>query len=154
MQQKWKIGSVIALKYGITSGVFFFVISLILFFFLSVELTFFFLVSMLLATEFAFAIGLFQIAFVLSLYYLGKRNAKRIIEGKSLLTVSAEFSFGVNGIIWITFLIPILINGDPGSMYFFSLFCLTMIIGMGIFTTFTIGYYIVKLTAKKMKVST
>jgi uncharacterized membrane protein len=48
---------------------------------------------------------LLYITFPLDLWFFGKRNSKNILQGKSNIKTSAEFSFGVNIMIWLVFLL-------------------------------------------------
>lgn len=90
-------------------------------------------------------------SFPIALWTFGKRNARNIDKGKSIIKTSAEFSFATNVIVWIVFLISQYIIGNAENNVLVSLFALGAIVVFGILTTYTIGYYIVRLTKEKLK---
>ena len=100
------------------------------------------------------SLGLLYISFPFALWFFGKRNSRNIINGKSKIKTSAEFSFGVNLIIWSVFLFSQLVFGGFEETLYLKLVTLGMIIIFGILTTGTLGLYIVKLTADKIKACT
>ena len=92
--------------------------------------------------------------FPFALWFFGKRNSNNILRGKSKIKTSAEFSFGVNLIIWSVFLFSQLIFGEFEETLYLKLGTFGLIIILGILTTGTLGLYIVKLTEDKIKACT
>ena len=88
-----------------------------------------------------------------ALWMFGKRNSKSLNQGKSVIRTSTEFSFGVNLIIWLVFLVSQLILGGFENYLYLNLIVIGIILVSGILTTYTFGFYIVKLTKEKLKAS-
>lgn len=91
------------------------------------------------------------IAFPFALWYLGKRNVRSLLKDQSIVKISAEFSFGVNFIIWLSIFVFLLVFGD--SIFLVQLFLIMLILlpTLSGITTFTIGLFIVKKTKNKME---
>ena len=97
---------------------------------------------------------LLYLTFPIALWIFGKRNSKNIVNGKNRVKTSAEFSFGVNILIWSTFLFSQLAFGKFQEQLYLKLTIIGLIIILGTITTFTLGFYIVKLTEEKIKACT
>ena len=99
------------------------------------------------------SLGLIYLTLPFALWIFGKRNSRSLNQGKSLLKTSAEFSFGVNLIIWFAFLFSQLILGGIENYLYLNLIVIGIILILGFLTTFTFGLYIIKLTEQKIKAS-
>ncbi|WP_299229673.1 hypothetical protein [uncultured Psychroserpens sp.] len=99
------------------------------------------------------SLALLYLALPFALWLFGKRNSKNLNQGKSIIKTSAEFSFGVNLIIWIVFLFSQLVLGGIENYLYLNLIVIGTILVLGFLTTYTFGFYIVKLTKEKLKAS-
>ncbi|MFG6688099.1 hypothetical protein ACGK9U_16125, partial [Mariniflexile sp. HNIBRBA6329] len=99
------------------------------------------------------SLALLYLTLPIALWIFGKRNTKSLNQGKSIIKTSAEFSFGVNFIIWIVFLFSQLVFSGFENYLTLNLIVIGIIIVLGFLTTYTFGFYIVKLTKEKIKAS-
>ena len=99
------------------------------------------------------SLALLYLTLPIALWIFGKRNTKSLNQGKSILKTSAEFSFGVNLIIWIVFLFSQLVLGGFENYLYLNLIVIGIVIVLGFLTTYTFGFYIVTLTKEKIKAS-
>ena len=96
---------------------------------------------------------LLYLSFPFALWIFGKHNSKNIIKGKSVMKTSAKFSFGVNLIIWLIFLISQIIFGGFEYLLQLNLIIFGVIVVLGTLTTCSLGIYIVNRTKEKLKTS-
>ncbi|TCI92771.1 hypothetical protein [Tenacibaculum sp. M341] len=152
-KNKEKQGAKIALFYGLLFS-----------FFSMIPLTFIFLI-LLFSVDLVGLVGIGVLSFFLftiltpvlttvfpiALWYLGKRNVRSLLKGKTIIRISTEFSFGTNLIVWLSIFIFLVVSGNTffllGLIYVIPI----LFIVLSTLTTFTIGLFIVKKTKKKMK---
>ncbi len=96
---------------------------------------------------------LLYLSFPFALWVFGKSNSKNLIKGKSVIKVSAGFSFGVNLFIWLVFLVSQLAFGGFEYPLYLSVIIIGLILVLGMLTTCSLGFYIVKMTKEKIKTS-
>jgi len=152
MDSSESIGGKIALKHGLAYGLsFLIVLSLGAIHFSDGLLGYIGIAAMLAYNYLIISFLMLYISFSIALWYFGKRNALNILKGKSTIKTSAEFSFGVNLIIWSIFLITQLGFGGFEEPFYLKLVVLGLIAILGTLTTFTLGLYLVKLTEERIK---
>ena len=148
------IGAKLALINGLTFGLGFLIIMTFIGLLFSGGLLGFIGIGALLSYNYLFiSLALLYLTLPFALWIFGKRNTKSLNQGKSILKTSAEFSFGVNFIIWIVFLFSQLVFGGFENYIYLNLIVIGIIITLGSLTTYTFGFYIVKLTNEKIKAS-
>ncbi|PNQ72502.1 hypothetical protein C1T31_12000 [Hanstruepera neustonica] len=152
MDKTENIGAKVALINGMTFGLgFLFIITFIGILF-SDGLLGLIGIGALLSYNYLFiSLALLYLTLPIALWIFGKRNTKSLNQGKSIIKTSAEFSFGVNLIIWIVFLFSQLLLGGLENYLYLNLIVIGIIIVLGFLTTYTFGFYIVKLTKEKIK---
>ncbi len=94
---------------------------------------------------------LLYLSFPFALWNFGKINVKNILKQKNRLLCSLEFSVGINIVIWTVFLISQLLFGTTTNPLLWFIATIKVIIILSIFSTFTIGLYIVKRTETAIK---
>ena len=150
-----KIGSKTALKIGLKLGTLFLLLTTIVLISIAGGLLGIIgLYSILKFNNLYISLLLLYISFPLALRTFGKRNGKNIINDKSSVRTSLEFSFGVNLIIWTVFLLSQLLIGQSTNPVIWTLATIGIIITLSTITTFTIGIYIVNRTKRKIKACT
>lgn len=154
MNKSEKIGARIALINGMAIGLGFLFIMTFIGFLASDGLFGLIGIGSLLSYNYLFiSFSLLYLTLPFALWIFGKRNSKSLNQGKSVLKTSAEFSFGVNLIIWIVFLFSeFALRGFENYLYL-NLIVVGIILVLGFLTTYTFGFYIVKLTKEKIKAS-
>ena len=99
------------------------------------------------------------IAFLLSLWYAGRVVQVSFEKGQGLLWVSAKYSFIINFIVWLTFMVAArieVLNSEieslrEGDMFFnFWLPCVAFIFST-VTSSFTVGLFISRLIRKKLQ---
>lgn len=151
MKRKETIGAKVALINGMTFGLgFLFIISAIGTLFSDGLLGIIGIVSLVSYKYIFISLALLYLTLPFALWYFGKRNVKSLNRGKTILQISAQFSFGVNLIIWIVFLISQLILNEIENYLYLNLIVIGIILILGFLTTYTFGFYIVKLTKEKI----
>ena|SRR5690606_23853323 len=154
MNKTENIGAKIALINGMTFGLGFLFITTLIGLLFSGGLLGLIGIGALLSYNYLFlSLTLLYLTLPFALWIFGKRNSKSLNQGKSILKTSAEFSFGVNLIIWIVFLLSQLVLGGIDNYLYLNLIVIGIIFVLGFLTTYTFGYYIVKLTKEKLKAS-
>ena len=154
MNNTEKIGAKVALINGMAFGLGFLFILTIIGLLLSGGLLGIIGIGALLSYNYIFiSLVLLYLTLPFALWIFGKRNSKCLNQGKSVLKTSAEFSFGVNLIIWIVFLFSQLVLGGFENYFYLNLIVIGIILILGFLTTYTFGFYIVKLTKEKIKAS-
>ncbi len=154
MNKSEKIGAKVALINGMTFGLGFLFIMTFIGLLFSDGLLGLIGIGALLSYNYLFiSLALLYLTLPIALWIFGKRNSKSLNQGKSVLKTSAEFSFGVNLIIWIVFLLSQLVLGGVENYLYLNLIVIGIILVLGFLTTYTFGFYIVKLTKEKIKAS-
>ncbi len=154
MNKSEKIGAKVALINGMTFGLGFLFIMTVIGLLFSDGLLGLIGIGALLSYNYLFiSFTLIYLTLPFALWIFGKRNSKSLNQGKSVLKTSAEFSFGVNLIIWIVFLFSQLVLGGIENYLYLNLIVIGLILVLGFLTTYTFGFYIVKLTKEKIKAS-
>jgi hypothetical protein len=147
------IGRTVALKYGLTFGFLFLILFTVTVILFSGGLLGIIGISALLSYNYLFvSLILMYVSFPFALSIFGKKNARNIRKGKKDVKISAEFSFGVNTMIWLVFLISQSIFGEFQHSIQLNLIVLGLILILGTLTTFTLGLHIVTKTKEKIKV--
>jgi hypothetical protein len=95
---------------------------------------------------------LLYLTFPYALWIFGKNNSLNLIKEKSIIKISAGFSFGVNLFIWTVFLVSQLAFGGFEYPLYLSLTIMGIVLTLGVLTTCSLGLYIVRLTKEKIKV--
>ena len=154
MNKSENIGAKIALINGMTFGLGFLFIMTFIGLVFSDGLLGLIGIGALLSYNYLFiSLALLYLTLPIALWIFGKRNSKSLNQGKSVIKTSAEFSFGVNFIIWIVFLLSQLVLGGIENYLYLNLIVIGIILILGFLTTYTFGFYIVKLTKEKIKAS-
>ena len=154
MNKTENIGAKVALKNGMTFGLGFLFLLTFIGILFSDGLLGLIGIGALLSYNYLFiSLALIYLTLPFALWIFGKRNSKSLNQGKSILKTSAEFSFGVNLIIWIAFLFSQLVLGGIENYLYLNLIVIGIILILGFLTTFTLGFYIVKITEEKIKAS-
>ncbi|MEW7289579.1 hypothetical protein [Aquimarina sp. 2304DJ70-9] len=157
--EKLSLGGKLAVKYGFGIFTIFYLILIVVPFF--TPLLYFSIVIIFVLDVFTIPFIIMNIAFVGVLYYFGNNIEKEINAGKkNILSLSANFSFGVNIVLWIvTFIALCVFGNDAPSLsgnsinveedffrehyiigMFFTMFAIVV---FGSMTTFSIGLFIV-----------
>jgi len=149
------IGEKVALKLGLIYG-FGFLFLLTLFGILASDGLFGLIgIGVILSSNYLFvSLVLLYSAFPLALSFFGKYNSRNLMKGKSVMRTSAEFSFGVNFVIWQVFLLSQLILNQFENFIQLNLTVLVLILILGTLTSSTLGVLIVKSTEEKINAST
>ncbi|MCR8668046.1 hypothetical protein NO995_10160 [Aestuariibaculum sp. M13] len=154
MNKNENIGAKVALINGMTFGLgFLFIMTFIGLMFSGGLLGLIGIGALLSYNSLFISLALLYLTLPIALWIFGKRNTKSLNQGKSIIKTSAEFSFGVNFIIWIVFLFSQLVFSGFENYLTLNLIVIGIIIVLGFLTTYTFGFYIVKLTKEKIKAS-